>query len=116
MTSSLGQKGELELQFKLQRQQLDAFHQNFWLDSNTRFEAAKEAVLASLPSQSTPIDKEKALSEFYKQWCMQEASRTGGYTNEWRKRNFSLVLLGARVGYQRFVTRISNRVSWNRSS
>jgi hypothetical protein len=32
MTSSLGQKGELELQFKLQRQQLDAFHQNFWLD------------------------------------------------------------------------------------
>ena len=32
MTGSHHQRGELELQFKLQRQQLDAFHQNFWLD------------------------------------------------------------------------------------
>lgn len=25
-------RGELELQFKLERQQLDTFHQHFWLD------------------------------------------------------------------------------------
>lgn len=32
MTGSQDQRGQLELQFKLERQQLDAFHQNFWLD------------------------------------------------------------------------------------
>jgi len=115
MTGSQCQRGELELQLKLERQQLDAFHQNFWLDSNTRFEAAKNAILASLPSSSIEFDREKALSEFYKQWCMQEANRTSDYTKEWRKRNSSLILLGVRVEYQKFTIRFSDLVSWKRS-
>jgi hypothetical protein len=32
MTGSQSRGGELELQLKLERQQLDDFHQNFWLD------------------------------------------------------------------------------------
>ncbi|KAF8238612.1 hypothetical protein L208DRAFT_1241065 [Tricholoma matsutake] len=116
MTGSQDQRGQLELQFKLERQQLDAFHQNFWLDTNARFEAAKEAVLASLPSSFTVIDKEKALSEFHKQWCMQEAPRTDDYTKEWRKRNLSLILLGVRVEYQKLAIRISDLVSPKRSN
>ena len=32
VTGSQNHIGELELQFKLQRQQLDSFHHNFWLD------------------------------------------------------------------------------------
>lgn len=134
MTDSQSRRGELELQLKLERQQLDAFHQTFWLDvrpiyfsfrgrshsssdwqSNTRFEAAKDAVLASMPSSSIAFDREKGLSEFYKQWCMQEASRTSDYTKEWRKRNFSLILLGVRAACQIFTIRFSDLVSWKKS-
>jgi len=83
--------------------------------SNTRFAVAKETVLASLPSSSTVLDKENALSEFYKQWCMQEASRTDDYTTVWRRRNFSLIILGVRVEYQKIAVCFSDFVSWKRS-
>ncbi|KAF9464744.1 hypothetical protein BDZ94DRAFT_1161454 [Collybia nuda] len=96
-----------ELQYRLQRQQLDAFHHNFWFDSNTRFEAAKKAILGGLPTLATPLDKEKALSAFYKQWHLQESKRTDEYTKTWRKRNMGLIMLGARVEYQKLSTRIS---------
>ncbi|KAF5358377.1 hypothetical protein D9756_001529 [Leucocoprinus leucothites] len=105
------QASNLELQFGLQRQQLDAFHHNFWLDSNSRFEAAKHAILSSLPESSTALDKENALSEFHKQWVMQEKERTDAYTAEWRRRNWTLILLETRVRYQRFTSRIGRLFS-----
>lgn len=79
--------------------------------SNSRFEAAKQAILAGLPSSSTPVDKENALSEFYKQWYMQEAERTTIYTTEWRRRNIVLLKLSARVEYERLLNHISNLFS-----
>ncbi|GLB34912.1 putative uncharacterised conserved protein (DUF2315) [Lyophyllum shimeji] len=99
---------ENALQFMLQRQQLDDFHQHFWLDSNTRFEAAKQAVLAGLPSSAVVLDKEETLSEFYKQWYLQEAPRMDGYTREWRRRNIALIKLGARVEYEKLANRLSD--------
>lgn len=108
--------GNYELQFRLLRQQLDSLHQNFWLDvsdpilsceiflpvgkSNTRFYAAREAILSGLPTSATPRDKEKALSAFHKQWVMQEKSWTDSYTIEWRTRNFQLIVLAARLQAQ----------------
>ncbi|KAF8163333.1 hypothetical protein B0H34DRAFT_695048 [Crassisporium funariophilum] len=100
--------GELELQFKLQRQQLDTFHQNFWRDSNTRFYAAKESVLSSLPQPAAARDSEDALSAFYTQWVVQEKKWTDDYTKEWRKRNNHLIALGARVAFQRLAIRWSS--------
>ncbi|KAJ3883510.1 hypothetical protein F5051DRAFT_342841 [Lentinula edodes] len=91
-----------EMQWKLQRQQLDDTSQDFWLDSNTRFETAKEAVLASLPPGSTPLDKENALSEFYKQWLLQESARVDEYSKIWRALNWANIVLAARVKYSRF--------------
>ncbi|KAE9409698.1 hypothetical protein BT96DRAFT_1012636 [Gymnopus androsaceus JB14] len=88
-----------EMQWKLQRQQIDDMSQNFWLDSNARFEAAKEAVLASLPASATPFDKENALSEFYKQWLLQESERVDEYARLWRARNWANIVLAARVEY-----------------
>ncbi|KAG6898381.1 hypothetical protein C0992_009056 [Termitomyces sp. T32_za158] len=99
---------DLALQFKLQRQQLDDFHQHFWFDSNTRFEAAKHAVLASLPPTASPLKKESALSEFYTQWYIQEAHRTDAYTKEWRRRNFALIKLGTRVQIQQFANAVTD--------
>jgi hypothetical protein len=93
--------GNYELQFHLLRQQLDALHQNFWLDSNTRFYAAKEAVLGGLPISTTPRDMEKALSAFHRQWVVQEKHWTDGYTTEWRARNFQLIVLAIRLQTQR---------------
>ncbi|KAF8843578.1 hypothetical protein BDN67DRAFT_136254 [Paxillus ammoniavirescens] len=96
----------LELQFKLAREQLDAFNHNYWTDSNTRFEAAKQSALASLPDSASPEMRENALSEFYKNWMVQEQTRQDEYSAEWRKRNFDNIVLAARVEYQRFKRRI----------
>lgn len=69
------------------------------LQSNSRFEAAKEAILSALPETATVLDKESTLSEFYKQWVMQEKARTDAYTTEWRSRNWALIFLETRVRF-----------------
>ncbi|EAU88486.1 hypothetical protein CC1G_04192 [Coprinopsis cinerea okayama7 len=98
---------DLELQFKLQRQQLDAFHQDFWLDNNVRYYAAKETALSNLPESASSLDKENALSEFNRHWYNQEKERVDAYTSEWRRRNFELIRLGAKVEFQKLASRIS---------
>ncbi|KAF5380920.1 hypothetical protein D9615_003992 [Tricholomella constricta] len=113
-TGSKKRGDQSALQFKLQRQQLDDFHQNFWFDSNKRFEAAKQAVLAGLPPSATALDKENTLSEFFKQWYLQEAARTDEYTMEWRRRNLALIKLGARVELEKFATRVSDIFSFGK--
>lgn len=107
--------GDHDLQWRLQRQSLDAFNHNFWTDasslflyhheymlsplfqSNTRFEAAKQSVLSSLPQSSTPLARERALSEFYRKWVMQESHRQALYTAEWRRRNLDAIVFAVRV-------------------
>jgi len=100
--------GDHELQLLLQRQQLDTFHHSFWLESNTRFYAAKESILSNLPSTATARDKEVALSEFYRQWVLQEREWTERYTKEWRRRNYDLIILEARVEFYRLSTRLAS--------
>ena len=115
----------LELQYKLAREQLDAFNHNYWADvrrdnipldlgsfhswlrqSNTRFETAKQSVLASLPESASSETHENALSEFYKKWVMQERTRQDDYSTEWQTRNWNTIILAARVEYQRFKQRV----------
>ncbi|TFK29977.1 hypothetical protein FA15DRAFT_608959 [Coprinopsis marcescibilis] len=98
---------DLELQFKLQRQQLDTFHQDFWLDTNVRYFAAKDNILSNLPESATSLEREEALSEFNRHWYNQEKERTDSYTTEWRSRNFALLRLSAQVGLQKLTSRIS---------
>lgn len=74
--------------------------------SNTRFQTAKDAFLSSLPESCTEEDKEHALSDFYKSWLIQEEPRQKEYTAEWQKRNKQNVLLGARLQYQKFMSRL----------
>jgi len=107
-TEAENDSGNHDLQYRLLRQQLDSLHQNFWLDSNTRFYAARDAVLGSLPSTTTTRDKEEALSTFYRQWVMQEKDWTEGYTREWRTRNFQLIALSARVEYHKLKNRLTD--------
>ncbi|KAI0079885.1 hypothetical protein K474DRAFT_1705145 [Panus rudis PR-1116 ss-1] len=96
-----------EYHWKMHRQQLDAFNHTFWADSNTRFEAAKQAVLDSLPESSTPEDREVALSDFYSKWLRQEGHRQRAYSMELRKRTWTDIVLGAKVSYQKFWSRIT---------
>ncbi|EKM55618.1 uncharacterized protein PHACADRAFT_94000 [Phanerochaete carnosa HHB-10118-sp] len=95
-----------EYQWKVQRQELDAYNHNFWADSNTRFNAALEARLSSLPADSTSYDRELAMSDFYGSWLAQEQDRLRAYNAEWRKRNWDNIVLEARVKYQKFMARI----------
>jgi hypothetical protein len=102
------------LQWRLHRQQLDAFDHQFWTDSNTRFEAAKQIALSRVPESSPPIAREHALSEFYREWLLQEARRQQVYTVEWRKRNFEAIALAARVEWRDFQTRIKSWLTFNK--
>ena len=74
------------------------------LQSNTRFYAAKEAVLQSLPESTTPEQREVALSDFYTRWVAQERTRLDNYGEEWRRRNWAQITLGARVRYEKFLS------------
>jgi hypothetical protein len=112
-----------EMQLRLHRQQLDSFHHNFWTDvssvfcsylhlmyfdqSNSRFEATKQDVLSNLSDSATELEKEDALSDFYKQWLEQEKTRMDNYTNEWRSRNREEIMLSARVQYRKLASRLS---------
>jgi hypothetical protein len=118
------------LQWRLQRQALDAFNHNYWTDvglllkksdskcsfhqSNTRFEEAKQSVLSCLPESSTPLAREHALSEFYRKWVMQESRRGEVYNAEWRKRNFEEIVSAMRVEWRNLQDRIANLMTFNK--
>ncbi|KAH6918527.1 hypothetical protein BKA70DRAFT_1554582 [Coprinopsis sp. MPI-PUGE-AT-0042] len=115
---------DLELQYKLQRQQLDAFHQDFWLDNNIRYFAAKETVLSNLPApppseepaspastHAAALARENALSEFNTHWYNQEKDRVDAYTSEWRSRNWALIKLAAKVQWQKWGLKVSSVMS-----
>lgn len=104
--TSLSNDYALELQFRLKREQLDALNHNYWTESNKRFEAAKAAVLSSLPDSTSPEAREHALSELYGMWVVQERERQEEYSNQWRKRNFENIILAARIEYERLKRRI----------
>ncbi|KAH9946080.1 uncharacterized protein BXZ73DRAFT_37743 [Epithele typhae] len=96
-----------EYQLKMQRQELDAFNESFWRESNTRFYAAKDAVLAAFPEDTTAEEREVALSEFYSGWVAQENARLDAYGGSWRRRNWAAIALAARVRYERFWARLA---------
>lgn len=106
----------LDYQWRIDRSRLDAYNHAFWTDSNTRFEEAKQAVLSSLPENSSPEAKEAALSEFYGNWLRQEQDRLKNYADEWSRRNYNGILLAARVAIHRFRSRIFGYKSPSRTS
>ncbi|KAG2078253.1 hypothetical protein BDR04DRAFT_1088015 [Suillus decipiens] len=97
-----------ELQWKLHREQLDAFNHAYWAESNIRFEAAKSSVLAAIPSNAPTEAHEHALSDFYKKWVVQERVRQDKYAVELRKRTFEDLSLSAKVGFQRAKKRLAS--------
>ena len=46
------------------------------------------------------------MSEFYGSWLEQEQDRLQAYNAEWRKRNWEVIVLEARVKYQKLMARI----------
>jgi len=97
----------LEYQWKLQRQQLDAFNDNFWRDSNTRFEVAKAAAMSGLSPHATAQQREERLGMFYRKWVLQEATRQVEYNAEWRRRSMEDIALSLRVSYHRLKARFT---------
>jgi len=93
----------------LQKTQLDAFDHAFWTNNNYRFEAAKAAALDALPENATGQDKEIVLSNFYRDWLIQEGPRLEVYNETWRRRSLSIILLDARTQWGKFLSRIGLR-------
>jgi len=98
----------LEYQWKLQRQQLDAFNDKFWRDSNTRFEVAKAAAMSSLSPHATAQQREERLGMFYRKWVLQEATRQVEYNAEWRRRSMEEIALSLRVSYHKLKARFTS--------
>jgi len=98
----------LEYQWKLQRQQLDAFNDNFWRDSNMRFEVAKAVAMSVLPPHATAQQREECLGMFYRKWVLQEVTRQVEYNAEWRRRSMEEIALSLRVTYHRFKARFTS--------
>jgi hypothetical protein len=118
----------LEYQWKLHRQQLDAFNDAFWRDvrpcpphntpisrnsycpaqTNTRFETAKAAAVSGLPPHATAEQREGRLSAFYRNWVLQEATRQEEYNSEWRRRSMQEIKLAARVSFQKVKVRFTS--------
>ncbi|KAF9652856.1 hypothetical protein BDM02DRAFT_2365913 [Thelephora ganbajun] len=102
-------EGAQDYQVNLQKTQLDAFDHAFWTNNNYRFEAAKAAVLDALPEDATTQDKEFVLSNFYRDWLIQEGSRLEAYNRTWRRRTLDIILLDARTQWAKFLSRIGLR-------
>lgn len=79
------------------------------VQSNTRFEAAKNAMLSSLPVTTTDEGREFALSEFYGRWIIQEEERSKAYNERWSKQNWSTIWLGARYCFDTVWSRITGK-------
>ncbi|THH11980.1 hypothetical protein EW145_g258 [Phellinidium pouzarii] len=99
----------LDYQWRVERKRLDAYNHAFWTDSNHRFEAAKRAVLSSLPENAPPEVHEAALSEFYGKWLRQEHGRLKDYSDDWNRRNFGGIMLAARAAIRQFRARFFGR-------
>lgn len=118
-----------DYQVNLQKTQLDAYDHAFWTDvstvrmiplsdafphfrwaqNNYRFEVAKAAVLGALPENATAQDKEIVLSNFYRDWLIQEAPRLEVYNRTWRQRSLDNILLDARTQWAKFLSRVGLR-------
>lgn len=58
----------------------------------------KQEVLVKIQERGnlSTQDKENALSAFYSQWTIQEATRQAEYTAEWNQRNYAVIRLTMR--------------------
>ena len=81
---------------------------NHTLQTNTRFEATKAAAVSGLLPHATAEQREGRLSEFYKSWVLQEATRQEEYNSEWRQRSMQEIKLAARVSYQKLKERFTS--------
>ncbi|KZT58949.1 hypothetical protein CALCODRAFT_450743, partial [Calocera cornea HHB12733] len=103
------------LQWRLQEEQLDAFNQSFWVENNTRFQAAKQAVLDQYPPlapSASPdevaireMEQEQVLQAFYATWVQQEKPRNFAYTREWYRRIYSSLWPGLKRQWKMFKMR-----------
>jgi hypothetical protein len=74
--------------------------------TNTRFAAARDDSLASLPDSATPESRDAALADLYRRWVLQEARRQADYNLEFRRRSAEEIKLALRVHFTRFMQRI----------
>src|SRR5216684_3309049 len=80
---------------------------NYPMQTNTRFEMAKAAIVSGLPPHATAEQREEHLGEFYKNWVLQEAARQEEYDSEWRRRSMQEIKLATRVSYQKLKARFT---------
>ena len=64
--------------------------------------------MSGFPPRATAEQREERLSEFYKTWVLQEATRQEEYDSEWRQRSMQEIKLAARVSYQKLKERFTS--------
>lgn len=66
-------------------------------------------MLDTLPENSTVQDREFVLSNFYRDWVVQEGPRLEAYNETWRRRTLNIIILDARTQWATFLSRIGLR-------
>ncbi|XP_075226944.1 cytochrome c oxidase assembly factor 8 [Lycorma delicatula] len=99
-------ENEIERQFRLKREEVQKWNQEFWTKHNTNFVKERKEFIALHEKETTvdgikePISADK-LSVFYKRFLDNNWKTHLVYNYEWYKKNATLILLGLRVKVNR---------------
>ncbi|KAF9900849.1 hypothetical protein EC991_006795 [Linnemannia zychae] len=92
--------------FRKQRERVDAFNQNFWVNNNAMFNKAKaeyeEKIRAQNGNQPVTTDE---LSVFYKDFLDKAYERQLNYNRQWWIENISLLVPAAKAAVRRWTSR-----------
>ncbi|KAI9632364.1 uncharacterized protein MKK02DRAFT_40666 [Dioszegia hungarica] len=103
--------GELELEWRLRRERVDAMNHRFWADRNQEFNAQLALRLSLLPtpaSPPTPEDikrREDVLSQFYADWQASNRDRMGVWVRRWWREVWEGLRMQGKVHWTRMLGR-----------
>ncbi|KAF9131404.1 hypothetical protein BGW39_001834 [Mortierella sp. 14UC] len=92
--------------FREQRERVDAFNQNFWVNNNAMFNKAKAEYEEKIRAQNGnhPVTTDE-LSVFYKDFLDKAYERQLNYNRQWWIENISLLLPAAKAAVRKWTSR-----------
>ncbi|KAK4687435.1 apoptogenic protein 1, partial [Tremellales sp. Uapishka_1] len=102
-SSIASNSGELELEWRLRRERVDAMNHRYWSAMNSEFNAQREHRLSLLPPASDPPSEldirrtEDCLSQFYADWQIANRTKMGKWVKEWWREIWSGLKMQSKV-------------------
>ncbi|KAI9282887.1 hypothetical protein BC943DRAFT_354027 [Umbelopsis sp. AD052] len=91
-----------ETEWRLHRQRVDQFNEDFWSSNNALFVNAKAEYEESIRARGEKVTAE-ALSVFYKDFLDKAYDRQMAYNKQWWKENIGLLYPGAKAAFRQLM-------------